>query len=98
MDTMKLYADLMEVKQHLQDVSHLLDVAKYQVETLQAELDKKRDIALDDANRVGWIALQNEKPFDGELVVIDTGKCKPYMLTYFEGCNIQFDRFLRLPD
>ena len=47
---------------------------------------------------VTWIESKNDMPVEGDRVVIDTGECEPYFLTYFKSERIKFNRWLKLPE
>lgn len=84
-------------EQALQQAHDLLDTIQVITDTAK----QKREI-LAEAPVMEWHGIdEDEKPLDGERVVIDTGAADPYFATYFASCGFcrnDVKRWIRLPE
>ena len=93
----------------LRDAHSLLNKAE-QLAAQNEALRKREQELLDQIEKAGgfnvsapeWImfdeSVEEQRPFDGEFVVVQVGNCQPYMLTYLKGCKIKINKWFRLPE
>ena len=107
MNTDEIKEELLTDAQRLLDNAEKLMAENHRLEQRNKELEEQVRICqgivrMEQGMSGTWIDYDehdlDKRPFDGELVVVQVGNCKPYMFTYLHGCRLEINKWLRLPE
>lgn len=80
-----------------EQVNDIKDTAGTIRRMIENDRAKREKMAEQPVNDFAWHDAKKDPPKDGERIIVDTGECEPYFLTYFSNWNIKFKRWTKLP-